>query len=48
MTEEIKALEDNQTWTIEELPPQKKPVSHEWVYKVKYKSDWTIEGFKYV
>jgi len=46
MTEEINALEENQTWTIEDLPPGKKPISCFWVYKVKYKSDGTIERFK--
>jgi len=46
MTEEINALEENQTWTIEDLPPGKKLISFKWVYKVKYKSDGTIERFK--
>ena len=40
--EEIQALKDNKTWTLEELPPSKKPISCKWVYKVKYKSDGTI------
>jgi len=46
MVEEIKALEDNMTWIIENLPPRKKPISCKWVYKVKYKSDRMIERFK--
>jgi len=46
MGEEIRALEENQTWTIEDLPPRKKPINCKWVYKVKYKSDGTIERFK--
>jgi len=46
MSEEIKALEENHTWAIEDLPPRKKPISSKWVYKVKYKSDGTIERFK--
>jgi len=46
MREEIRALEENQTWTIEDLPPGKKPISCKWVHKLKYKSDGTIERFK--
>jgi len=39
-------LEENQTWTIEDLPPGKKLINCKWVYKVKYKSDGTIKRFK--
>ena len=46
MAEEIRASEENKTWTIEELPPGKKPISCKWVYRVKYRSDGTIERFK--
>ena len=46
MAEEIHALEENKTWTVEELLPWKKPSSCKWVYKVKYKLDGTIERFK--
>jgi len=46
MTEEIQALEENQTWTIEDLPTGKKPISCKWVYRIKYKSDGSIERYK--
>jgi len=46
MAEEIRALKQNRTWTIEDLPRGKKPITCKWVYKVKYKSDGTIERFK--
>ena len=46
MTEEIKALETNHTYTIEDLPPGEKLINCKWVYKVKYKSDGTIKRFK--
>ena len=46
MGEEIRALEENQTWTIEDLPLGKKLINCKWVYKVKYKLDGTIERFK--
>jgi len=46
MGEEIRALEENQTWTIKDLPPGKKPINCKWVYNVKYKFDGNIERFK--
>ncbi|GKC29432.1 retrovirus-related pol polyprotein from transposon TNT 1-94 [Tanacetum coccineum] len=46
MDSELEALERNQTWTIEELPSNKKALGCKWVYKIKYKSDGTIERFK--
>ena len=46
MEEEIQALEENHTWTIEELPPDKKAISCKWVCRVKYKSDGSIERHK--
>ncbi|GKC74134.1 retrovirus-related pol polyprotein from transposon TNT 1-94 [Tanacetum coccineum] len=46
MDSELKVLERNQTWTIEELPSNKKALGCKWVYKIKYKSDGTIERFK--
>ncbi|GKC37914.1 retrovirus-related pol polyprotein from transposon TNT 1-94 [Tanacetum coccineum] len=46
MDSELKALEQNKTWTIEKLPPNKKALVCKWVYKIKYKSDGTIERFK--
>ncbi|GJZ02373.1 retrovirus-related pol polyprotein from transposon TNT 1-94, partial [Tanacetum coccineum] len=38
--------EDTQSWTIKKLPPNKKAIRCKWVYKLKYKSDGTIERFK--
>lgn len=43
---EIDALEQNGTWTIEDLPPVKKPIDSKWVYKVKYNSNDSIERLK--
>nr|GEW25871.1 hypothetical protein [Tanacetum cinerariifolium]GEW79657.1 hypothetical protein [Tanacetum cinerariifolium] len=34
------------TWTIEELPSNKRALGCKWVYKIKYKSDGTIERLK--
>ncbi|GJT27038.1 reverse transcriptase domain-containing protein [Tanacetum coccineum] len=46
MDSELEALEQNKTWTIEKLPPKKKALGCKWVFKIKYKSDGTIERFK--
>ncbi|WVZ23541.1 hypothetical protein V8G54_002085 [Vigna mungo] len=46
MQDEIHALEDNQTWTLVSLPTGKKALGSKWVYKIKRKSDGTIERFK--
>lgn len=46
MAEEIQGLEENKAWTIEDLLAEKKPISCKWVYRVKYKSDGSIERYK--
>ena len=46
MAKKIEALEMNKTWTIEDLPPNKKPINYKWVYKVKYNSDETVKRYK--
>lgn len=46
MHHEIKALEDNGTWSMESLSPGKRALGSRWVYKVKYNSDGSIERLK--
>lgn len=46
MQKEIRALEDNGTWTMETLPPGKKALGSQWVYKIKYNSDGSVERLK--
>ena len=46
MAAEIAALEPNNTWILTSLPPNKKPIGCKWVYKVKYKSDGSVERYK--
>ena len=46
MATEIVALEANNTWILTSLPPNKKPIGCKWVYKVKYKSDGSVERYK--
>lgn len=46
MQKEIKALESNETWFLEELPKGKKAIDSKWVYKLKYKPNGEIERYK--
>ncbi|KAD3067216.1 hypothetical protein E3N88_35096 [Mikania micrantha] len=46
MQKEISALEENGTWTIEELPEGKRAIDSKWVYKIKYKPNGEIERYK--
>ncbi|XP_016690739.1 uncharacterized mitochondrial protein AtMg00820-like [Gossypium hirsutum] len=46
MQKEICALEDNNTWSVETLPPRKKTLGSKWVYKIKYNSDGSIDRLK--
>jgi hypothetical protein len=46
MNAEITALEDNHTWLLTDLPPNKISIGCKWVYKVKLKVDGSIERYK--
>ncbi|GAU29576.1 hypothetical protein TSUD_153260 [Trifolium subterraneum] len=46
MKTELQALQQNNTWTIVYLPPEAKPIGSKWVYKIKRKSDGSIERYK--
>lgn len=46
MNKELQALHRNHTWTLVDLPVGKTPIGFKWVYKIKLKSDGTIERFK--
>ncbi|PKI60600.1 hypothetical protein CRG98_019076 [Punica granatum] len=46
MGEEIRALELNETWMIEQLPPGKHPIGCKWIYKVKCRADGSVERYK--
>lgn len=43
---EMKALLDNDTWSLVDLPLGRKPIGCKWVFRVKYKSDGTVERYK--
>ena len=46
MDKEIQALENNHTWDVTTLPPDKLPIGCKWVYKVKFNPDGSVEGIK--
>jgi hypothetical protein len=46
MQAELNALEDNNTWVLTKLPAGKKAIGCKWVYKIKLKSDGSIERHK--
>jgi hypothetical protein len=46
MTNEIIALEQNQTWDLVLLPQNKSAIGCKWVYKVKFQADGKVERYK--
>ena len=46
MQDEIRAFEENGTWTLEELPLGKRVLGNQWVYRTKYLSDGSVERLK--
>ena len=46
MKEELDALSKNHTWDLVTLPPGKSVVSCKWIYKIKTRSDGSIERYK--
>lgn len=46
MNKELSVLALNNTWDIVDLPHGKKPVGCKWVFKIKLKSDGTLERYK--
>ena len=46
MEEEMAALRQNQTWELVPKPAKVNPISCKWVYKIKTRSDGSIERYK--
>ena len=46
MKEELDALSKNHTWDLVTLPPRKSVVGCKWIYKIKTRSDGSIEPYK--
>lgn len=43
---ELTSLNNNHTWTLTPLLPDKQPISYKWHFKIKYKADGSIEQHK--
>lgn len=46
MHEELKALEQNNTWVLVPRTPDMNVIGCKWIFKVKLKSDGSIERYK--
>ncbi|UYV65269.1 hypothetical protein LAZ67_3003763, partial [Cordylochernes scorpioides] len=46
MKDELRSLEDRNTWTLSDLPLDKRPISSRWVFKIKTNSKGDVERFK--
>jgi len=46
MSEEIKSISENKTWTLTELPKNKKAIGCKWVYKLKFDDEGNICRYK--
>jgi Reverse transcriptase (RNA-dependent DNA polymerase) len=46
MQTEIEALEKNATWSVCDLPSDKAAIGCQWVYRIKYNFDGTIQRYK--
>ena len=46
MSEELQAMDSNQTWTIVSLPLNKHTIGCHWVYKIKYKPNGEVDCYK--
>ncbi|KAK4399651.1 Retrovirus-related Pol polyprotein from transposon RE1 [Sesamum angolense] len=46
MSQELSALERNNTWEVVNLPKGKKTIGNKWVFKIKLKADGSIDRYK--
>ena len=46
MKDELDALTKNHTWDLVTLPPRQSVVGCKWIYKIKTRSDASIEHYK--
>ena len=44
--DELTTMDLNNTWTITQLPPNKKPISCKWLFKLKLNSNGTVAKHK--
>jgi hypothetical protein len=46
MIDEMKSIDNNKTWTLEDLPPGHRAIGLKWVYKLKRNKDTTVVKHK--
>jgi hypothetical protein len=46
MIDEMKSIDDNKTWTLEDLPPGHRAIGLKWVYKLKRNEDRAVVKHK--
>lgn len=46
MSEELSARETNNAWSIVTLPTDKHSIGYQWVYKIKYVSNGSVDRYK--
>lgn len=46
MTEEMESLNKNKTWNLKTLPLNRRTIDCKWVYRVKRKSDGSVDRYK--
>lgn len=46
MQDELEGMELNNTWTIVLLPKGKHTIGCRWLYKIKYRSDGSVDPHK--
>lgn len=46
MSQEIKTLHDNSTWTLIPKPGHANVIANKWIYRIKHKADGTIYRYK--
>lgn len=46
MQEELQAMENNNPWSVVKLPAGKQTIGSRWIYKVKTRSDGSVERLK--
>ena len=46
MDQELTALEQNGTWVLTSLPPEKRALTSKWVYRTKFRPDGSVGKYK--
>ena len=46
MKEEMESMKTNQVWDLVDLPPGRRSIGNKWIFKIKRKTDGSIERYK--